>query len=249
MTVLDEEWPAGVGRVVHDRIDSTMFEARRMAEAGLTQPTWILALEQTAGHGRRGRAWRHPLGNFAGTIVFRPAGDAHAAGLRSFLMANALRTALAEYVAPTRLGLKWPNDVLLDGGKVAGILLESRTAGAQVDWLAIGIGVNLASAPDPDGSVFAPVALGEAPPSPQEFLPRLARAFAAQEALFAAHGFGPIRQMWLDHAVMLGKPIVARLPNATHEGTFEGLDDDGNLLLRTPQGLRTIAAAEVHFGG
>ncbi|ADO43362.1 biotin--[acetyl-CoA-carboxylase] ligase [Ketogulonicigenium vulgare] len=244
----DPDWPAGVDRIIFDSIDSTMLEARRQLALGLTRPLWILAHDQTAGHGRRGRAWTHPAGNFAGTVVFRPGGTPHSAGLRSFLMSNALRTALSAFVDPARLGLKWPNDVLLDGGKIAGILLESSAQGAAVDWLAIGVGVNLAMAPDSDGAAFAPVALGAHPPHPEVFLTHLARAFAAQEAIFATDGFAPIRNEWLKHAVMRGKTITARLPNVTYEGRFDGIDDDGNLMLTCADGPRTIAAAEVHFG-
>jgi BirA family biotin operon repressor/biotin-[acetyl-CoA-carboxylase] ligase len=145
------DWPAGVGRQVLATTDSTMAEAARQA-GRLDRPTWICALEQTAARGRRGRAWANPPGNFAASLVLRPAGPPAHAALRSFVAALALRDALAAATGRAdALALKWPNDVLLNGGKVAGILLESAGAAGRVDGLVIGIGVNLAAAPDAAG--------------------------------------------------------------------------------------------------
>lgn len=141
-------WPSGYGRRVLNSVDSTLSEAARIAP-DLAGPEWLLALEQTAARGRRGRAWAMPVGNFAATLVL-PLDEAPGqAALRSFVMSLALRDA---FVATTgredAFALKWPNDVLLHGGKVAGILLESVGSGARVTHLAIGVGVNLAAAPD-----------------------------------------------------------------------------------------------------
>jgi BirA family biotin operon repressor/biotin-[acetyl-CoA-carboxylase] ligase len=124
-----------------------MAEGARQAPS-LSGPTWICALEQTAARGRRGRAWANPPGNFAASLVLRPEGAPGHAALRSFVAALALRDAFLAAGAPeAALSLKWPNDVLLNGGKVAGILLESIGAGGRIDSLIIGIGVNLAAAP------------------------------------------------------------------------------------------------------
>ncbi|MBQ1204111.1 MAG: biotin--[Loktanella sp.] len=111
-------WPAGYGRVVLDTVDSTMAEAARRA-ALIDQPTWIMAHHQTAARGRRGRAWQSPAGNLNATLIFKPDASAAEAARRSFLAANALYAALAIYVPAEKLSLKWPNDVLLSGGKVA----------------------------------------------------------------------------------------------------------------------------------
>ena len=128
-------WPEGTDRIVLDETDSTMAEAARRA-GDLARPTWIMAHKQTAARGRRGKRWENPAGNFAATFVFRPEGAAGVAALRSFSAANALFEALALSVDRDRLTLKWPNDVLLDGRKLAGILLEGDGT-----HLAIGIGV------------------------------------------------------------------------------------------------------------
>lgn len=243
-----------MARHVLAEVDSTNSEAARLAKSGLRQPTWILARRQTAARGRRGRAWISPEGNFAATLVFRPTGGPVAAAQRSFVAALALADALQAVCGPaTALSLKWPNDVLLNGGKVAGILLESLGSGRAVDQLAIGIGVNLAAAP-PAGSVepgaMAPVSvLGETglAISPDEFLTQLAVAFARREAQMATYGFAPIRTAWLAGAARLGQPITARTGTETITGTFDGLAEDGALILTTPHGTRAVPAADIYF--
>ncbi|MDJ0638242.1 MAG: biotin--[acetyl-CoA-carboxylase] ligase [Paracoccaceae bacterium] len=243
-------WPEGIGRIVLDEVDSTMAEAARRAPT-LDKPTWIMARRQTAARGRRGRTWVEPEGNFAATYLLKPGGTPGEAALRSFSAANALYEALALRIERTRLALKWPNDVLLNGGKVAGILLESLGTSRGVDWLAIGIGVNLAAAPDAlDDTDFPPVSLegeGGTPTSPDEMLELLASTMATEERLFTQFGFSRIREKWLRRAARLGEPITARTGNETVTGTFETVDEDGQLVLRTPKGQVRIAAADVYF--
>lgn len=224
--------------------------------AGFGGPAWVLGLEQTAGRGRRARAWASPRGNFHGSLVMQPVEPAGVVALRSFAAALALREAL---VAATGLEgafrLKWPNDVLLNGGKVAGILLESVGAGVGVAQLAIGIGVNLIAHPDqadlpaealPAVSVLVEtgVRIGA-----EAFLDVLAPCYAAWEVRFVAEGFAPLRAEWLHHAAKLGETIVARIGSITREGVFETIDAGGNLILRTAQGVVAIPAAEVFFQG
>ncbi|NBD28601.1 MAG: biotin--[acetyl-CoA-carboxylase] ligase [Alphaproteobacteria bacterium] len=247
------DWPGGVGRIILPRTDSTLSEAAR-AFPTLSGPAWILAHEQTAARGRRGRAWANPQGNFAATYVMaldRPAGEA---ALRSFVMALALRDALAEVTGRADLlALKWPNDVLLSGGKLAGILLESVTVQGRIAGLAIGVGVNLFAAPDP-----ATLEPGAVPPvslhaqtgvsiGDEAFLGHLARAYAVREADFTTYGFAPIREAWLQAAARLGEVITARLTGEEISGTFETLDENGYLVLATAKGPRQIAAADVFF--
>lgn len=244
-------WPEGWERVVLDTVDSTMAEAARRAASGLAGPTWIMAHEQTAGRGRRGRDWTSESGNLAVTLVFKPEATPTEAARRSFLAAIALFETLAIHVDRTRLSLKWPNDVLLDGGKVAGILLESAGQGPYVDWLSIGIGVNLAIRPEGvrDAS-FPPVAVaddGGPVVDPQDFLTHLANAYATEEGKLDAFGFARIREDWLRHAARLGEVITARTGTDEITGVFETVDEAGNLMLRTPKGLRAISAADVFF--
>lgn len=246
-------WPDGVDVRIHDSIDSTMTEAARLAPSVL-QPTWVFAHRQTAAKGRRGRPWAMPPGNFAASLILRPEGPPAQAALRSFVAALALQDA---FVAATGraegLALKWPNDVLLNGGKVAGILLESLGSGARVDHLIIGVGVNLAGAPAPDqvepGAVTPVSLLSETGTAiaPRDFLDLLAAAFAKYEAQFTAYGFAPIRTAWLANAARLNRPVTARTGNSETKGIFRDIDETGNLILDTPQGRRAIAAADIFF--
>lgn len=232
-----------------DAVDSTNAEAARLAPE-LLRPTWIMARRQTAGRGRRGRPWAMPEGNFAATLVMRPGGHPTWAALRSFVAANALYATLAMYVRDAPLALKWPNDVLLGGGKVAGILLESTGQGKTVDWLSIGIGVNLAVAPEVEGETgFPPVCLadhGEAV-APEEFLTMLAGHFATQEAILERLGFEAVREDWLQRAAKLGEIITARTSQEVITGLFDTVDEGGNLVLVTGTGRRVIPAADVYF--
>lgn len=244
------QWPEGVDRIIHDSVDSTMTEAARVA-ASCTSPTWIMAHTQTAARGRRGRAWVTPTGNLNATLVFKPKATAAEAAQRSFLAANALYNALAVYVPADKLSLKWPNDVLLNGGKVAGILLEAASNGADIDYLSIGIGVNLAVVPDGvQDAAFAPTSLKAAggwDVDAETFLTSLANAYADQETILAVHGFSRIRADWLRHAARLGEVITARTTNAEITGTFDTIDDHGNLVLITGAGPHYIPAADVYF--
>ncbi|MBK5928772.1 biotin--[acetyl-CoA-carboxylase] ligase [Rhodobaculum claviforme] len=224
-----------------------MAEAAARAPA---RPTWILALRQTAGRGRRGRVWVDPGGNFAATLALPLRAPAPQAALYSFVAALALHDALSGLVAPDRLALKWPNDVLLDDGKLSGILLESMGQGAAVTRLAIGIGVNLAAAPPPEPEAVPPVSLLGATGHTvmaEAFLDRLAPAFAARQAQFQAAGFGPIRAEWLARAARLGQRVTARTTRETLSGVFETLDPGGALVLATAQGRRLVPAGEVFF--
>jgi BirA family biotin operon repressor/biotin-[acetyl-CoA-carboxylase] ligase len=244
---------AGAGRIALAEVDSTNAEGFRRA-AGLTGATWILAGFQTAGRGRRSRPWASPRGNFHATLVLKPQEPPETVALRSYAAALALREAL---VALTRLpdgfALKWPNDVLLNGGKLAGILLESQGLGGADPVLCIGIGVNLIAAPG-----LGEVEPGAVPPvsllaetglrvTPERLLDALAPAYARWEGVFAAEGFAPVRAAWLAHAARLGEPVRARTGDTTREGRFEGIDASGKLILHTGRGPVAISAAEVFF--
>ncbi len=243
-------WPAGYARVILDSVDSTMSEAARRAP-GIDRPTWIMAHRQTAARGRRGRAWAHPEGNLAATLIYRPYATPPEAARRSFLAANALFETLAIYVERSRLSLKWPNDVLLNGGKVAGILLESAGQGPYVDWLSVGVGVNLRAAPAGIvAAAFPPVSLageGGADVGPEEFLTVLAGHYATQEGKLDQFGFARIREDWLRHAARLGETITADTGRDRFTGVFDTIDRDGNLVLITAVGPQAIPAADIFF--
>lgn len=236
------------------RTDSTNAEAMRLAPR-LTGPAWILTHDQYGGRGRRGREWVMPAGNFAATLALQPKGGIAQAAQLSFVAALALYDALADACGPAaRLSIKWPNDVLLNGGKAAGILLESIGSGKDTPWIAVGIGVNLAAAPGRDAvepGAVTPVSIksetGFVVP-PEEFLNLLAPAFARWLAQLDTFGFAPIRSAWLARAARLGETIVARTGARQAEGVFEGIDGAGALILNTSTGRQVLPAADVFFG-
>ncbi len=244
-----DPWPEGVDKRILDTVDSTNAEATRLAPAA-TGTVWILARRQTAGRGRRGRAWSDPAGNFAATLLMRPSEPPERLALRSFVAALALRDALVAATGRAEgLALKWPNDVLLNGGKLAGILLETvATPGAL--HLIVGIGVNLRHAPAADPGAVPPVDLLSATGvalTPEDMLDHLAPAFARWEDRLRTYGFAPLREAFLRDAARLGQRIVARTVTETHDGTFDGIDDRGALLLTTARGRIAVPAAEVFF--
>ncbi|MEM8536601.1 MAG: biotin--[acetyl-CoA-carboxylase] ligase [Pseudomonadota bacterium] len=243
-------WPEGYARIVLDSVDSTMAEAARRA-ALIDRPTWIMARHQTAARGRRGRSWVVPPGNLNATLVFKPEATPAEAAKRSFLAANALYQALSIYVPAEKLALKWPNDVLLAGGKVAGILLECSGQGPFVDWLSIGIGVNLVHVPaGVDAAQFPPTSLAAAGGDeikPERFLATLADAYATQEAKLQRLGFDRIREDFMHKCARLGEVITARTAREAITGIFDSIDRDGSLVLITGTGPRAIPAADVYF--
>jgi BirA family biotin operon repressor/biotin-[acetyl-CoA-carboxylase] ligase len=246
-------WPEGYGQRILDEVDSTLDEAARVAQT-LRGPEWILARRQTAGRGRRGRAWADPGGNFSATLVLTSPGDPGTIALRSFVAALALfDTCVGLTGRIDGFALKWPNDVLLNGGKLAGILLESSGLGNEISHLSIGIGVNLCQTPDTsslDDGALRPVSLLSETGiqvEPEVFLLHLAAAYAQFETQFCTFGFDPIRAAWLDRAARLGQVITARTGNHETTGTFETVDSLGNLVLMTAKGRVSIPAADVYF--
>lgn len=235
----------------YDELDSTNAEARRRAEAGEGGPVWITALTQTAGRGRRGRAWSTKTGNLAATLLFttdKPPGEAAQV---SFIAALAAVELAETCLGPGVASLKWPNDLMLRGRKAAGILVESGARRDGTLWLAVGIGVNLAHAPtdvERPAVAFAQF-MSAPPPTPRAALDVLAARFEHWRALWAAEGFAPIAHAWTEHAHGLGALCEARLPNQTHRGIAEGLDLDGALRLRLDDGaILRITAGDVFFG-
>ena len=241
-------WPEGVQLAEFSEIDSTNEEARRRAEASEAGPIWLRGDVQTKGRGRRGRDWVSPAGNLFATLLIRPKMSAPEAARLSFAAALSVADMLDAFVDPLRVKLKWPNDVQLDGGKVCGILLESSAhADGAVDWLAVGVGVNLANHPHLDEPKTIALADVAEPPTPQVALTYLAAAFAKWLAAYERDGFAALREPWLARARGLGEPITVRLPREELHGTFAGIDAEGALMLETQGNTRAITAGEVFF--
>lgn len=241
------EWPDGYDCVKHLTIDSTNREASRQA-AETNKPTWIIADEQTAGVGRRGRKWSSLKGNFSSTLLMPIEGNLSTVALHSFVASLALRDALVHITRdPKRFSLKWPNDVLMDGCKVAGILLE--TSGVGPSHLNIGIGVNLSTLPESDK-----IEIGSTPPIcldisilPLDFLTVLANFFSTRLTQYQDFGFEVIRIDWLKNAANIGKIITAKMPNAQIVGKFVTVDEQGAVVLQTGDVRRIVHAADIFF--
>jgi BirA family biotin operon repressor/biotin-[acetyl-CoA-carboxylase] ligase len=235
-----------------EEIDSTNAEARRRAETGEAGPLWITAARQTAGRGRRGRSWETGAGNLAATYLFATQRSPAEAAQVSFVAALAVADLAATYVPAPLITLKWPNDPLIAGRKTAGILVESGPGPGGGLWVAVGIGVNLATppqAPERPATAFAEH-MRTPPPKPLEALAILAEAFDRWRGVWDLAGFPAIADAWTARAHGLGQVCTARLSNETVEGIAEGLDADGALRLRTADGtVRRITAGDVFFGG
>lgn len=247
--------PPGYQLVALDSVDSTNEEAKRLAGQGAEDGTIVWALEQTAGRGRRGRSWVSPRGNLYASLLLCPECPAPQAAQLSFVAALGLHDAVAGVVPPmAELACKWPNDLLLNGRKVAGILLESRMSGERaddpVDWLIIGMGVNIATFPEASEFPATSLAAEGAPAlEPGALLESYARHFLVWLDRWLNEGFEPIRTEWLAHARGRGEAVTVRLTGETLQGTFVDLDADGALVVETGDGRRRITAGDVFFGG
>jgi BirA family transcriptional regulator, biotin operon repressor / biotin---[acetyl-CoA-carboxylase] ligase len=240
--------PAGYRLVSYDSVGSTNDEAKRLARAGTAGGTVVWALQQTAGRGRRGRHWESPPGNLYASFVLFPDCRAARAVQLGFVAALAVGDALREVMPdPAKIAYKWPNDVLIDGRKVAGLLIESEVdEGGVLAFLVVGIGINLASAPSAtEIEATSVAAFGREAPSPGKMLELLAVHFDVWLKRWRAAGFAPVRSVWLAGAASLGQPIRVRLDSAELLGRFRDIDGEGILLLDTADGTRRILAGEV----
>lgn len=228
-----------------DEVDSTNSHARNLAAEGAPEGTLVFARRQTAGRGRHGNMWESADGNLFMSLVLRPEVSAADVGQLSFLIAVALAETIRPMLDdPESLGLKWPNDVLILGHKCAGILLESETGvDGSLPWVVAGIGVNLSSSPE--GAISLAAVTG-ATCTPAAFLDKLEPNIAALYARWQSHGFAPVQAAWSALALHHGREIRVRLTRETLTGVFEGIDAQGALSLRLPDGsLRHIASGEV----
>jgi BirA family biotin operon repressor/biotin-[acetyl-CoA-carboxylase] ligase len=237
---------AGVRHITYETLGSTNAEALARARAGECGPLWITAATQSAGRGRRGAAWVSAPGNLFATLLLTGPSPPDVAPQLSFVAALALHDALAE-CAPQLgplLKLKWPNDLLLSGAKLAGILIEGESDPAFA--VAIGIGVNCAAHPEDTPYPATDLAVSGALVSPTQLLDVLSRAMTARlEQWQRGQGFAAVRADWLKRAAGLGQDIRVRLPERELSGRFQGLDDRGRLLLQVANGVTTVTAGEV----
>lgn len=242
----------------YDELDSTNSEAARLAQAGEAGPLWLSADRQTAGRGRRGRAWRGASDNLAATLLLTTDKAPSQAAHLAFVAALAVADMAAAFVHPGRVKLKWPNDLMIGGAKAGGVLIESGAApkasfppqrGEGRRWLAIGIGVNLAEAPTDTPYPATSLAAHGAAPSPEQALEALDAGFAHWLAVWERDDFETVRAAWTMRAHGLGQSCTVSIGDGAITGIHEGLDADGALLLRVGAGWRRITAGDVIFGG
>lgn len=231
-------------------VGSTNAEAAALAKAGAPEGTVVLADRQSAGRGRRGRGWVSPAGNLYASVVLRPDCAIAATPQLGFVAAVALADALDSVLpADARAECKWPNDVLVRGGKVAGILLEM----AGRDAVVLGIGLNLAEAPvvAAEGGAGLPAvsvrSLSGDAPAPEPFLERiLLPRLCSRYREWRTGGFASVRTAWLVRSRPRGTSMEVRLPKTVLSGTFEEIDLTGALVLAMPDGARrSVAAGDV----
>lgn len=228
--------PAAIWRLeVHETLGSTSDLCREHALAGEAGGLAVLALQQTAGRGSRGRAWVSPPGNLYLSLLLRPTTKPREAGMWALLAGVAVAEALAEF----GVVLKWPNDILHDGAKLGGILIESSMAASgALDFLVIGIGLNLAHAPILPERRTATLA-GAADPqvTAQRILDRISHWQSA--------GWQAVRGAWLRHALPVGTEMTLRQGDTHCLGRFAGLSDDGSLLLAEGESVRLVSSGEI----
>lgn len=238
--------PPGYRLTAFDTIGSTNDEAKRLAAEGVAEGAVVWATTQTKGRGRQDRSWRSPPGNLYCSILLRPAKAAPALATLGFVAALAAAEAIEALAPATQVTLKWPNDILIQECKVAGILLEAGGNGA---WLVIGCGINLAHFPeDTPFPATSVVAAKGVTVSASDALGVFCHGLDGWHRRWRDQGFEPIRQAWLARAHPKGTRLSVRLPSATVDGTFRELDRDGTLLLDGEDGaLHRIAAGDVYF--
>jgi BirA family biotin operon repressor/biotin-[acetyl-CoA-carboxylase] ligase len=232
--------PDGWTLVAFDSVGSTNDEAGRLAEAGAAEGTFVWAREQTGGRGRRGRSWASPPGNLYCSTILRPRCPAARAAELGFVAA----LAVADLVPAGRaVRVKWPNDVLVDSGKVAGILPESSVGqDGHVEHVVLGVGLNVTFAPSLPEMRYPGAMLGGTVEAAVE---GLTSGLARWLAEWRRRGFEAIRAGWLDRAGPLGAEVDVRLGDELVRGAFAGMDREGALLLETPAGPRRIVSGEL----
>jgi BirA family transcriptional regulator, biotin operon repressor / biotin---[acetyl-CoA-carboxylase] ligase len=252
-------FPAGVTVFAKGKTASTNADARALAAGGAPHLSLVWAEEQEGGRGRAGRVWRSPPGNVYWSLLLRPQSGWPDIGQLAHVTALAVHAAVRPHVpAPVPVTLKWPNDTLIGGQKVSGVLIEAGgvRAGADgplaADWVVVGVGINVAH--HPAGDVLYPttsLAAAGSAADRDHVLTDLTVSFVALLDRWTAEGFAELRREYLARAHGLGERATVRLsadPSDAVSGVHEGLDESGRLLLRLDDGTtRAISAGDVFF--
>jgi len=233
-----------------ETVDSTNRVAMELAQGGAPEGTVVLADRQTAGRGRLQRSWQSPPGcNLYLSVILRPAIPPHDAAQITLLAGVAVAEAISA-VCPERVGIKWPNDLLIGGRKVCGILTEAKMAMGRIDSVIVGVGLNV----NIDSADFDPAHRETATSlreetgrdhSREDLLFLLCERFDQWYEIFLHDGFAPVREGWLARAEMAGKRLRILFLDEMQEGVFAGIDRDGALLIADEKGaVRRITAGD-----
>ncbi len=257
---------AGYRLQAHGSIGSTNADALAAGLAGDPGGLWIVARQQTAGRGRRGRPWSSPHGNLAASLLLLPEADAAVAATLGFVAGVALSRALAEVLprglvrigidgadaadGSGRVALKWPNDMLADGAKLAGILLESGKTGDGRQAIVVGIGINVVAAPDGLPYPATSIAGLGISRSAEQVFESLSDAWVDAFSLWnEGRGVPAVLEQWRGAAAGIGAPVAVTQDGETIRGVFETIDELGRLIVRANDNRRiAITAGDVHFG-
>jgi len=250
---------AGYRLAAFDQIGSTNTEALAQARAGERGPMWFVTSEQTAGRGRRNRAWIAPRGNLASSVLevvdVSPAvaatlGFAAGLAIETALQKVSIEAALRSAGSERMFSLKWPNDVLAGRQKIVGIGLEAEAMAGNRLAVVVGIGTNVVGAPEGTPTPATSLAALGVHIGAEELFAELSDAWVEFRGIWDnGRGFAEIRRQWLDRAAGLGERVAIQNGSATLEGTFDTIDETGCLIVRTADGKRVpIAAGEVYFG-
>jgi BirA family biotin operon repressor/biotin-[acetyl-CoA-carboxylase] ligase len=232
--------------IVLAQTGSTNDDAKVLARQGAAEGSIVQALCQTAGRGRQGNQWMSEPGNLYMSMILRPQVSAAQSGQLSFLAAVALAQTVQTLLPPAaNIALKWPNDVLIEGHKAAGILLETESTSGKsaIDWLVLGMGLNLCHAP---AGAISLVQAGAGNTDVAAARDLLAGTVLTLYRHWQREGFSAIRSAWLERAAHLGKTIRVRLPGEDFHAVFNGIDAQGALEITMENGAkRVIASGEV----
>ncbi len=240
--------PTGYKLAEFESLESTNKHALKLAQMGEQGAIIVFTKNQTQGRGRSGRTWLSSAQTLTTSILIHSQAPKDKLAQLSFVMAVAAHKTICDFTKPKHhknIGLKWPNDILHQGHKLAGILIESQN-NAQ----AIGIGINISAIPQNQNFSATSLTQLGANTTPESVLSPLVQNFATFFDLWAeGKNFLAIRKIWLNNAIGLGGKITARLPNKTHHGIFEKLDENGTLILRDEAGkIHQITAGDIFVG-
>ncbi len=236
--------PSGWVVDAHGSLDSTSEEVKRLAASGVPGRTVVWSLEQTAGRGRHGRTWTSPRGNLYLSVLLRPQCAVREAPQVGFVVGAAMARAVRECTGVEAV-LKWPNDLLVEGRKLSGILLDSADDGAGgVAWVIAGIGVNVTSHPVELADATDLRVCG-ADVAVEELLEVFLASLTEHLDVWEREGFAAIRTRWAELAIEPGTKLTVKLPRETVEGGFEGIDEAGNLLIAQNGETMRVAAGDV----